>query len=307
MPNTRGSILRASLLTLALSSSSIAQRESTPVPRDTAFTWSKKLPDGARFAIRNLNGGIEIRPGSTDRVEVRAVIRNAAPNRVGDIGFDVREIAADDVEICTTDRGLSACVPEETATARWDERINVLITVDLPKGLRIRGTTGSGYVIVTQVGLEVDATTGGGDVVVRESLSRASATTGNGDVTVAMANGPVRATSGNGRVLVNTALGPVTASSGNGDVEVRMISVASNVAPLFTSVSSGNGDIRVTLPADFSGEIDASTGHHDIKSDFQVRTSSQRTKSQLRGTIGGGTGPLVKIHSGNGRVEIRKD
>ena len=304
MPNTRGTIVRASLLTLALSSSGIAQRESTPVPRDTAFTWSKKLPDGARFAIRNLNGGIELRPGSTDRVEVRAVIRNAAPNRIGDIGFDVRELAADDVEICTTDRGRSACVPEDT----WsDDRINVQIVVDLPKGLRIRGTTGSGYVIVTQVGLEVDATTGSGDVVVRESLGRALATSGSGDVTVAMANGPVRATSGNGRVLVNAALGPVTATSGNGDVEVRMITVASNVAPLFTSVSSGNGDIRLTLPPDFSGEIDASTGNGEIKSDFQVRSSGPQTKSRLRGTVGGGAGQLVKIHSGNGRVEIRKD
>jgi len=303
MPNTRGTILRASLLTLALSSSGIAQTESTPVPRDTAYTWSKKLPDGARFAIRNLNGGIEIRPGSTDRVEVRAVIRNAA-NRAVDVGFDVREHAADDIEICTTDRGVNACIPED----RWnDAYVNVAITVDLPKGLRILTTTGSGYVIVTQVGVEVDATSGSGDVVVRESLGRVLANTGSGDVTVAMANGPVRATTGNGRVLVNTALGPVTASSGNGDVEVRMISVAANVTPPVSTIVSGNGDVRVTLPADFSGEVDASTGNGAIKSDFQVRASGQTSKTRLRGTIGGGTGAVVKINSGNGRVEIRKD
>ena len=37
------------LLTLGLATSALAQR-------DTMFSWSKKLPDGARFSIRNLNG-----------------------------------------------------------------------------------------------------------------------------------------------------------------------------------------------------------------------------------------------------------
>lgn len=299
MPNT---ILRGSVLALVLSSSAFAQRETTAAPRDTAFTWSKKLPDGARFGIRNLNGGIEVRAGTTDRVEVRAVIRSEPSTRSSDVGFDVREHAAGDVEICTTERGANACVPEDM----WNERFHLVrYIVDVPRGMRLRFTTGSGFVIVTQSAAEIDAATGSGDVVVRESTSGASATSGSGDVTVAMANGPVRATTGNGRVMVNAALGPVTASSGNGSVEVRLISVSTAADRM--SISTGNGDVRVVLPPDFNGEIDATTGHGGIKTDFSVRERSRDSDSRLRGTIGSGVGPLIRINSGNGRVEIRKD
>jgi hypothetical protein len=292
-------MLRGSLLALVLSSSAFAQGTTS---RDTAFTWSKKLADGARFAIRNLNGGIEVRAGTTDRVEVRAVIRNESSTRASDVGFDVRERAADDVEICTTERGVNACVPEDTWTNR---HVPVRYIVDIPKGLRLSFTTGSGFVIVTQSAAEIDAATGSGDVVIRESTGGASATSGNGDVTVAMANGPVRATTGNGRVMVNGALGPVTASSGNGSIEVRLISVTT--AHDSMSITSGNGDVRLVLPADFNGEIDATTGHGGIKTDFSVRERSRDSDSRLRGTIGSGVGPVIRINSGNGRVEIRKD
>jgi hypothetical protein len=289
-------VLRVSLLSLALASSALAQR-------DTTFTWSRKLPDGARFAIRNLNGAIEVRAGTTDRVEVSATIRSDARGLARDLSFEVREPAPDNIEICTIQAGSNACDQDDMG---GDHQVSVRYTVDIPRGLHFRATTTNGNVIVMQTVSEIDVTTGNGDIVVRESESRASATSGNGDVTIAAANGPVRASSGNGRVMVNTALGPVNASSGNGDVEVRMISVAPGREQPAMSLSSGNGDIRLTLPSDFNGEIDASTGHDGIKTDFSVRTSGRMGKTRLQGTVGNGNGPLIKLNSGNGRLEIRK-
>src|SRR5689334_13943018 len=156
MLNTRGLILRSSILMVALASSTLAQR-------DTAFRWSKKLADGAHFAVRNFNGGIEFRASSTDQVEVRAVIRTDSRSIAGEFSFDVRDRAADDVEICTVYRGANACIPEDS----WgDNHASVQYIVDLPKGLRLRAVTGNGDVIVMQVVSEIDVTTGGGDVVI---------------------------------------------------------------------------------------------------------------------------------------------
>jgi hypothetical protein len=288
--------IRASALLLLAASNAVAQR-------DTAFTWSRRLPDAARFSIRNLNGPVEVRAGTTDRVEVHATIRVETRGIASDVTFEVREIAADDVEICTVYKGVSACEPDHS----WnDVRVSVRYLVDLPKGIRFRGNTGNGDVIVMQSVAEIDVATGNGDVVIRESLSRASASTGNGDVTVAAANGPVKVSTGNGRVTVNTALGPVDASTGNGDIDARMTAIPQGSAMPSMSLTSGHGSIRVTLPPDFNGEIDANTGNGSINTDFELRVQGRLDRSRLRGTIGTGNGPLIKIRSGNGRLEIRK-
>ena len=294
--NTMRTLVRASLLTLLAASPAVAQR-------DTAFTWSKRLPDAARLSIKNLNGAIDIRAGSTDRVEIRATIRVESRGSAADVGFEVRDGVADDVEICTVYKGLSACEPDVS----WnDVRVSVRYVVDLPKGLRFRGVTGNGDVIVMQSVAEIDVSTGNGDIVIRESASRASASTGNGDVTVAAANGPVKVSTGNGRITVNTARGPVDASTGNGDIDASMMSLPQGVALPSMSLTSGHGSIRVTLPSDFNGEVDANTGNGSINTDFEMRVQGRLEHSRLRGTIGNGNGPVIKIRSGNGRLEIRK-
>ena len=295
----RSTIFRAALLTAMVASSATAQR-------DTLFSWSKRLPDAARFSIRNLNGAIEVQPGSTDQIEVRATIRTDARGLARDLKFDVREHSPDSVEICTTERGDNACEPEELLS---DNHTSVQYVVALPRGLRLRVTTRNGNVIVMQTVNEVEATTtGNGDVVIRESLGRAIASSSSGDVTVAMANGQVRATSGNGRVTVNTARGPVAATSGNGDVDVRMFSLAPPLPQgrLAMSITSGNGDVRLTLPADFDGEIDAFASNGKVNSAFALK-SSVGDRSRLNGIIGTGKGPLIQLHTGNGKMEIRKD
>lgn len=299
MPNTGGRALRASLLTLAVSSAAFAQQQ-----RDTTFTWSRVMPVGARVSIRNVNGTIEVRPGTSDRIEVQAVYRLDSRTRPGDITFEVLDRAADDVEICSVDRGQNACGPAEDMWS--DNHVSVRFLIDLPKGVRFRGVTGNGSVIVMQSVAEADVQTGSGDVVVRESESRVSAVSGNGDVTVAMAYGPVSARSGNGDVLVNMAFGRVDASSGNGDVQAKLLSAAAPVAgALPMSISSGNGDVHLTLPADFNGVLNADSGNGKVSAEFDVR-ASRSDKSHLRGPVGNGNGPIINVHSGNGRVEIRK-
>jgi DUF4097 and DUF4098 domain-containing protein YvlB len=261
------------------------------------------MPAGARLSIRNVNGPIEVRPGTTDRVEVQAVYRLDSRARPGDITFEVRDSAGNDVEICSIDRGQNACAAAEDMWS--DNHVSVRYLVDLPKGMRFHAFTGNGSIIVMQSVIDAYVQTGSGDVVVRESESRVSAITGNGDVTVAMAFGPVSARTGNGDVLVNMSYGRIDASSGNGDVQARLLSVNPQQDSTAMSISSGNGDIHLTLPADFNGLLNADTGNGKVSAEFDVR-ATRSDKSRLRGTVGNGNGPVINVHSGNGRVEIRK-
>lgn len=292
----RSLILRATLLATVAATTASAQR-------DTAFTWSRRLPEGARLSVRNLNGPIEVRAGSSDRIEVRATIRVESRGNAGDVTFDVRERAADDVEICTVYRGRSDCEPDDRSWS--DVRVSVRYIVDLPRSVRLRATTGNGDVLVMQSVAEIDVATGNGDIVVRESLGRVAASTGNGDITIAAAGGAVKVSTGNGRIVANTSRGPVDASTGNGDIEVKMSAIPAGDQGSM-SFTSGHGTVRVTLPADFNGEIDANTGDGSINTDFELRVQGRLSMSRLRGTIGTGNGPVIKIRSGNGRLEIRK-
>lgn len=292
----RAVIVRSSLLVLFAASSAAGQR-------DTAFTWSKQLPDGARLTIKNINGPIDVRAATGDRVEVRAVVRPESRGNASDVTFDVRERASDDVEICTVYRGSSDCDPSHS----WNNnmRVSVRYTVDLPKSMRLRALTGNGDVSVTQTVADVDAASGNGDVVIKESLGRVTASTGNGNVTITSARGPVKASSGNGRITANTSLGPVEASTGNGDIDVSMAKLPADQGSM--TFTTGSGSVQVSLPADFNGEIDANTGNGSIDTgDFEIRVQGRLSASRIRGTIGTGNGPLIKLRSGNGRLALRK-
>jgi hypothetical protein len=291
----RALILRSSLLVILVASNAAAQG-------DTAFSWSKRLPDGARLTIKNINGPIDVRAAAGDRVEVRAVVRPESRGSASDVTFDVRERAPDDVEICTVYRGSSDCDPNRS----WNNtRVSVRYTIDLPKSMRLRALTGNGEISVTQTVADVDAASGNGDVTIKESLGRVTASTGNGDVTITSARGPVKASSGNGRITASTSLGPVEASTGNGDIDVTMAKLPADQGSM--TFTTGSGSVRVSLPADFNGEIDANTGNGSIDTgDFEIRVQGRLSASRLRGTIGTGNGPLIKLRSGNGRLALRK-
>jgi hypothetical protein len=69
---------------------------------------------------------------------------------------------------------------------------------------------------------------------------------------------------------------------------------------------TGNGSITVALPGTFSGEIDASTGNGEFRSDFEIRVLGRLNPRHVRGTIGNGGGQTIKMTSGSGRLELRK-
>src|SRR3954468_23717326 len=239
----RALIIRSTLLVMFAATTAAAQR-------DTAFSWSKKLPEGARLTIKNMNGPIDVRAATGDRVEVRATVRAESRGNVSDVTFDVRERNNEDVEICTVYRGNSDCDPDRS----WNNiRVTVSYVVALPKSMRLRALTGNGDVSITQTVGDVDAASGNGDVLIKESLGRVTAATGNGDVTITSAKGAVKASSGNGRIEANTSRGPVDATTGNGDINLTMASIPADQGSM--TFSTGSGSVRVTLPANFNGEI----------------------------------------------------
>jgi hypothetical protein len=265
------------------------------------FKWSKQLAAGATLVIRNPAGPITVRQATGNRVELTAVKRLRGRARASDIGFDVREIG-DQVEVCALFGDQESC--RDRGGRNMDNmRASVEFTVLLPPSARLRVATGNGAIAIERAGSEVSAATGNGEINIGQTTGRVDASTGNGDVQVAGANGPVNVSTGNGRVYVQTARGSVDASTGNGDVEVSIRSLPIDGDMKF---STGSGGIRIALPSEFNGRLDATTGNGTLRSEFEIAVMGRLDSHHVRGTIGTG-GPLLRLVTGNGMIELRKN
>jgi hypothetical protein len=273
--------------------------------RDSIYTWRGPLPSGAVLSVRNFNGPVDVRASNGSTAEIRAEKRTSrGGGRIADVAFSARTSSNGDVTFCSTFRDRDPCDSDRRGW-NWsddDRYVTVAMTVLVPRGAQLRVSTGNGPVSVQQVGGEIQATTGNGRVTVAGTDGTVRVTTGNGDVDVRDAKGAVRVTTGNGRVKVATSQGPVNARSGNGDIDVRMNAVRANEDMGF---HTGSGSVRVTLPASYNGEIDASTGNGGVRSDFELKIQGRMSPRRVRATIGDG-GPMLKLTTGNGQLEIRK-
>lgn len=289
--------LVVSTATLSLAVAATLHGQNTRGRGDSTFVWSARIHDGGTLTIKNVVGGINVTEARGDEVEVRADKQLRGRGDPADITFDVQETSSG-ATICTVYRGESACDDAGFNNTRF----SVHYTIAMPRGLRLRASTGNGELSVERAGSEVDLHTGNGGIRIGQTEGRVVAATGNGDIEVEGARGPVRAMTGNGRIYVATAAGPVSANTGNGDIDVRMQSLASSGDMEFRS---GSGAVRVTLPADFNGEIEASTGNGELRTDFAIRLVGRLDPQHMRGTIGTG-GRTLHLSTGNGRLEIRK-
>jgi Putative adhesin len=270
----------------------------------TRFTWSERIPAGQWIRVYGNQGRIQATEITGDAVEIVAekVLRRGEPE---DIAYEIRK-TRDGVTICAIINDDTECEDDGVRhRGRWNNDSNgrqVNFTIRVPRGVKVAVGSGNGDVSVTGATSDVNAASGNGRVRVSAG-GPVHASSGNGDVRVDRAGGPVRASSGNGSVFVATSRGPVNASSGNGDVEVMMDSIAD--LPDDMELSSGNGSVIVTVPANFAGELDASTGSGKFYSDFPLTIRGRLNPQRVRATIGQG-GRRLSMHSGNGDVELKK-
>ena len=296
------STTRMLALSLVLTGVSFSMAGAQLVGRDeTVYTWRGTIPNGGQFTIRNFNGPIDVRPATGNTAELRAEKRPRGGADIRDVGFEVRQSGGGDVEICST-QNEDSCYGDRHRDNGWRRQVTVAMTVLVPRGVRVKLSTGNGAVNVERAGSDVQASTGNGRVTVVETEGTVRVSTGNGDVEVRNAKARVHVSTGNGDVGVVTVEGPVEVSSGNGDIDVRMSALRAREDMSF---HTGSGDVHLTLPANYNGELDASTGNGSIRSDFELKIKGQLSPRHIRATIGNG-GPMLRMSTGNGEFEIRK-
>lgn len=288
---------------LALGAYAAATPTSSPARgmQRSDFDWDGEMRPGTVLRVFTVNGTVTVRQSSSGTARIRGVTVRGDRDEIRYVsdrdGGDVRVCALRDNATCDDDGVRSR-------GGGWNRgrssRAN--FTVEVPRGVVVRVASGNGDVTVDGATANVHAGSGNGEVRVGAGADRVNASSGNGTVMVDGARGPVHASSGNGRVTVSTAVGPVDASTGNGSINVSMAQLRGDGDLEF---SSGNGSITLTLPSDFSAEVEATTGNGSFESDFPLRVVGRMNRHRVSGTIGDG-GRRLRISTGNGGINLRR-
>jgi hypothetical protein len=256
--------------------------------KDRVFTLTEKLADGAAVRIFSSMGDIAITEGSGATLS----FRGEKEGDVEDFGYVVLR-GQGGITICVVRSDDDDCTSEglhqnrrwsDRDNWRWRDRNKLTITVQVPRGTHLRTSSGNGRVSVSA------------------AVADLRIASGNGRIDVSGVQGPVTASSGNGDVSVTTTSGPDNASSGNGRIRVEMDKLPGKED---ITLSTGNGRIELIAPADFSADVDATTGNGSVTTDFPIQLIGRLSPHRLRGTIGDGARRL-RMSSGNGALEIRK-
>ena len=244
-----------------------AQRRTEP----EAFTWSGRIPDGRWIMIRNVNGPIEVLPGTSDRVEVVAA-RHTSRGDPGFVRFEVKKFGAGDhdVLVCAL-WGENATCDENGYRSRGSvsgdrNRVNVEFSVRVPPNVKVAAYGVNGEVRVRGVTSEVDAETT------------------------------------NGAIVVSSLSGPVNARTTNGTIRATMgrFDLTSDL-----TFETTNGSVIAEFAQDINAEIDLRTVNGRFMTDFPVTVTGRIDPRRLRATLGKG-GPRIRLATVNGHVELRR-
>ena len=133
----------------------------------------------------------------------------------------------------------------------------------------------------------------------RTSLSLRSS---NGGIALSDVEGDIEFRTVNGGVSLTRVAGNVRGRTNNGGVDVDLDGSTWNGNGL--DVETQNGGVRMSIPANYSARLETGTVNGRLNIDFPV-TVQGRIGRSIEAQLGSG-GPLVRVRTSNGGVNIRK-
>jgi len=178
------------------------------------------------------------------------------------------------------------------------------LIVTMPRDGNIIAKSGDGSIRIDRVRGRLELRTGDGSVRGSDIGGQVTVSTGDGSVTLDSTDGDLDVDTGDGSVRVEGKLTTVKLHTGDGSVTLRADSGSAMKDDW--SISTGDGGVNVSVPSDFSAELDAHSSGGSVRSEFKVDSDSDDRESRrtLRGRIGSG-GKTLKIRTGDGSIRIK--
>jgi hypothetical protein len=235
------------------------------------FRWGERVDAGRTVKISNINGTVTVRGGTGDRVEVTAIKRWRRGDPASVKIYAARENG--DIRICPLYNDQDDCNDHGRRSDRRrdrdddrDDDVSIDFTVTVPRGVHVAAATVNGPVSVTGATEDIDATTVNGDVTVESGRGRLSGTTVSGTVRANIVTRPT--------------------------------------AIYFTTV---NGNVIADLASSIGADVEMTTVNGNLRTDYDIVVRNGRFNPfNLNAHVGPAGGPLMRLTTVNGNVELRK-
>jgi putative adhesin len=273
----------------------------------------RSLPSrpGASLTVDTDHGGLEVQGENRDTIELEVTAEGIDPEEAKKLLDLTFEEGASGVVIRArfkkSDSWLSSLFGGGNARVHYDVRVPRATNLAVNNGsggVRIDdldGTVvidnGSGGVEVTDINGSLSVDNGSGGVEVSRLRGALVVGNGSGGIDASEVTGDIKIDNGSGGVRLDGVDGKLVVETGSGGVEARMAGANAGIV-----ATTSSGGVRISVPAGWGADVELSSSSGRIVLDGWKEASVGSAKS-FRGQVGGG-GPLIKMQSGSGNVEL---
>lgn len=268
----------------------------------TNFSKSLTVAPGGTLTMDVDRGGVHVIGADQNNVEIE-IQRDVTGTNDSDGANILRD---EHLVIAQTGNSISINSTEPASLHHflgWNEpNFNAHYVITVPRRFDIQVKTAGGGVELDSLRGDVHIKTGGGRLNFEDIDGNVECETGGGEVYAHNCKSPLQLRTGGGEITIDEFAGPnIQASTGGGSVSADFVT-APKADSLF---STGGGSVTVRLPGDSALNLDARTGSGAVNTDLPVQVDGKLSDKRLKGTVNGG-GPLLKLQTGAGHIEILK-
>ena len=184
------------------------------------------------------------------------------------------------------------------------------LLVAVPRKALVNARTGDGSIRVENIEGRLSVRTGDGSIVADRVIGDIEARSGDGSIRIEKAEGRLDVETDDGSISLDAKPTVVRAKSGDG--AIRLTLQADTTMAEAWDLSTRDGSITITLPADFSAEIDAETSDGSVRSSYpglsdrdEDEDGRERRRRELRTRLGEG-GHILKVRTGDGSIRFER-
>ena len=294
------------------------------------LSWDLEGDGVALIKAQTRSGALELQGADQTIVSVKAEKRVRAPTQ------EEAEAFAQQVEVNVELEDDEVVIDAEYPETPPDVSVSVSFKITAPQSVEVKFKTGSGNIKVSEVEGEVTADAGSGEITVAECEGSVNADSGSGGIRlqknigaavlhtasgkirVTGIEGALKATSDSGGITVRNSVGALDLHALSGRISADLqslmdhanfktssgsinVKVAEGAAPVVANTNSGG--ITVSLPVEFSGELDARTASGSIRCQFPL-IADEKVKGHLKGRIGEGEGATLDLQTSSGNIQV---
>lgn len=189
----------------------------------------------------------------------------------------------DDYKPTFEQRGDRLIIDEDFNNGRrsWNNRGKAEWTLELPDGVELDYSSGSGSIEVDGLDIELNVGTGSGSIEVNDVTGRMRINTGSGSIRISKTDGEVDANTGSGSIRLRDSKGDADLNTGSGSIRVEEVEGSFDLNTGSGSIeatgvtitgdsdfNTGSGRVEVELAAELNHDLDISTGSGSATLDF---------------------------------------